>query len=374
MNERGEDERGRRRSDDAAVIPGRRTMGGGGPGHTFDPYQRLNPRGSAWPQQATPVLIGRPVTVVIVKSSVRERNNQEVQKTRQQQNATTELGSVMNTGKYTSSSAPCLNWKEHGCQFFGIIATHGFCSSCFAKVNESLETATHNSNGPIIMLQPSGHVAKLRSNVVFKVVAKSRSGNELHYQWYMNGTPIRRATSDQLIVRSISQKDCGNYVCQVSDRTASTLSSAANLELCDTATLKLFEYNKLVEKGKKSLNLEKYAVASDAFEAAIATNVQQEHRWLLQCYIATAFLCSGDAKRCIVSCNEALLSCSDSGFALMLRAVAWSRLDRMLCATWDWELYDKTTHHLQVHLLQVSGLSHTNLLCIACSFAAQMCI
>ena len=79
---------------------------------------------------------------------------------------------------------------------------------------------------PIITQQPQSTSAKTGKQAVFSVVA---TGENLSYQWYLNGSPIRNATAAVLKVRPVRPRDAGNYTVRVTNAAGSVLSSPALL-------------------------------------------------------------------------------------------------------------------------------------------------
>ena len=79
---------------------------------------------------------------------------------------------------------------------------------------------------PVITQQPQSTSAKTGKQAVFSVVA---TGENLSYQWYLNGSPIRQATSAVLKVRPVRPRDAGNYTVRVTNAAGSVLSSPAVL-------------------------------------------------------------------------------------------------------------------------------------------------
>lgn len=79
---------------------------------------------------------------------------------------------------------------------------------------------------PIITQQPQSTSAKTGKQAVFSVLA---TGENLSYQWYHNGSPIRNATGSVLKVRPVRPRDAGTYAVRITNAAGSVWSSNAVL-------------------------------------------------------------------------------------------------------------------------------------------------
>lgn len=131
-------------------------------------------------------------------------------------------------GKYSGSNGSRLTINNVTADDLGtytvtIINAGGIVTSVPARL------ATGTATPPVVTASPSGAVVNSGSTIALTV---SASGNPPPtFQWYRNNVAIPGATSDTLLISSVTAAQGGNYTVTITNSAGTTTSTAARLEV-----------------------------------------------------------------------------------------------------------------------------------------------
>jgi len=105
---------------------------------------------------------------------------------------------------------------EYGCSSVGF-------GACYIEY-----PAAPGLPGPIITVEPHGHVVEEGASATFSISATGVGG--LHYQWRRDGIPVGE-DDHSLVIGAVAFEHAGSYTCEVSDLRGSSMSQPALLDV-----------------------------------------------------------------------------------------------------------------------------------------------
>ena len=161
-------------------------------------------------------------------------------------------GSATFTVAVSGSPTPALQWRKGGNAISGATSTTLTLSLVALDAAGSYDCGATNSEGsvtsnaatltvtapaqPTISGQPAAMTTRAGSGAFFSVQA---SGVELGYQWRRNGVDIASATQATLFLNNVQSGDAGAYTVVVTNPGGSVTSSAAQLTVSATGTVRV---------------------------------------------------------------------------------------------------------------------------------------
>lgn len=134
----------------------------------------------------------------------------------------------------TASQYSRSSWTPAEAGRYTVVVTNAYGSAesqpAIIRIRAPAADAT-----PIVTRHPSTVTAVAGTDAAFVVVAQSRVGASLAYQWQREGQPIAGATTDVLTLAKVSASDAADYRCVITDKGGSVTSHAGRLSVVAAA-------------------------------------------------------------------------------------------------------------------------------------------
>jgi len=101
----------------------------------------------------------------------------------------------------------------------------------YLPVTQTITLKASSYDPPRIVAASVSQIVSLGDTATLQVVAE---GNDLRYQWYLNGAPVVGATSNQLVETHFSTIMSGTYTCAVSNKVGVVTSPSVELSINST--------------------------------------------------------------------------------------------------------------------------------------------
>ena len=155
---------------------------------------------------------------------------------------------------------------------------------------------------PQIITQPRPLAVDLGEAATFSVTAKTGGGDNLTYQWQINGIDIFGATAASLTIDEVKQSDLGMYTVTIADSTGAVTSRPVGLKLARWTELVCFGssysmasfsngpswVDRLAESlGIRPMHYRNYAVGGAGNTETTLAAVENDLNacWCLECWI-----------------------------------------------------------------------------------------